>query len=143
MLAILQQGKEECRAETIVVHCLSSTHLPPLPSSVQPVAPPLPATFAMHLCQRTQGCMKNENHTGFCSGHRGFKRKNTAATGEEGATGSARRKGGGKGKGPGGAVAGQSLWSTHFDTFTVSHSLSHKTLLCICLSSLAGLVQAS
>lgn len=35
----------------------------------------------MNLCQRTQGCMKAENHTGFCSGHRGFKRKNTAAYG--------------------------------------------------------------
>lgn len=85
-----------------MVHRLSSTHLPPLPSSVQPVTPPLPGTFAMNLCQRTQGCMKNENHTGFCSGHRGFKRKNTAGTGEEGATGGQRRKSGGKGKGRGG-----------------------------------------
>ena len=54
----------------------------------------------MNLCQRTQGCMKNENHTGFCSGHRGFKRKNTTGQGEEGAGGQ-RRKSGGKGKGRG------------------------------------------
>lgn len=49
----------------------------------------------MNLCQRTQGCMKAENHTGFCSGHRGFKRKNTAAYGsgmDEFGSASRRRK---------------------------------------------------
>lgn len=95
-----------CRSETIVAHRLSSTHLPPVPTSVQPVTPPLPGTFAMNLCQRTQGCMKNENHTGFCSGHRGFKRKN-AGTGEEGASSGQRRKSGGKAKGR--AAAGSLL----------------------------------
>ena len=44
--------------------------------------------------------MKNENHTGFCSGHRGFKRKNATGAGEEG-TGGQRRKSGRKGKGRG------------------------------------------
>jgi hypothetical protein len=79
------------------VHRLSSTHLPPLPAAVQPVTPPMPGTFSLNLCQRTQGCMKNENHTGFCAGHRGFKRKNASA-GEDGAGGSNRRKSGGKGR---------------------------------------------
>ena len=36
---------------------------------------PPAAGFDALLCQRTQGCMKIANHTGFCSGHKGFKRK--------------------------------------------------------------------
>lgn len=65
----------------MLVHRLASTHLPPLPASTPSVTPPLPSTFSMNLCQRTQGCMKAENHTGFCSGHRGFKRKNASTLG--------------------------------------------------------------
>eukprot|EP00892_Ulva_mutabilis_P010527 jgi/Ulvmu1/7847/UM004_0077.1 len=74
----------EKEADSVLVHRLASTHLPPLPASTPTVTPPLPSTFSMNLCQRTQGCMKAENHTGFCSGHRGFKRKNTATLGSAG-----------------------------------------------------------
>ena len=54
-----------------------------VPSMSQPqfhfTAPP-PQGYDTLLCQRTQGCMKAANHTGFCSGHKGFKRK-TSSTG--------------------------------------------------------------
>lgn len=78
--------------DSVLVHRLASTHLPPVPPANPAVSPPQPSTFTMNLCQRTQGCMKAENHTGFCSGHRGFKRKNTGPYGGGDEFGQPRRR---------------------------------------------------
>ena len=53
-----------------------ATH-PVLPASL--VFPIEAAAFGMRLCDRCQGCMKPLQHTGFCSGQKGVKRKSARA----------------------------------------------------------------
>lgn len=57
-----------------------SDQLLTMPGRPMPLNPSPTVGFGELLCQRAQGCMKAVNHTGFCSGHRGFKRR---ADGEE------------------------------------------------------------
>jgi hypothetical protein len=44
----------------------------PAPPGAQNPSPTV--AFGEFLCQRSQGCFKAVNHTGFCSGNRGVKR---------------------------------------------------------------------
>lgn len=72
-----------------------------MPGRPMPLNPSPTVAFGELLCQRAQGCMKAVNHTGFCSGHRGFKRR---ADGEEGEGPPKKRRSepkrkGGKGRG--------------------------------------------
>lgn len=63
-----------------------------LPLDAAPAPPgalnPSPTVaFEEFLCQRSQGCFKAVNHTGFCSGHRGVKR-----THDEDGTGTTKKR---------------------------------------------------
>ena len=57
---------------------------PPPPGAMNP-APTV--AFEEFLCQRSQGCFKAVNHTGFCSGHRGVKRNH-----DDDGTGAAKKR---------------------------------------------------
>lgn len=76
-------GDEVCierQGGGFAVSKVPSDQLLTMPGRPMPLNPSPTVGFGELLCQRAQGCMKAVNHTGFCSGHRGFKRR---ADGEE------------------------------------------------------------